>query len=71
MFIDKRVEVGNHSYDFHSNNHGRNGSKRNSGESEDTYKNIICCRHTKSPRQIYDKNRLCTDYIYIPFRCLQ
>ena len=41
MFIDKRVEVGNHSYDFHSNNHGRNGSKRNSGESEDTYKNIF------------------------------
>ena len=41
MFIDKRVEVGNHSYDFHSNNHGRNGSKRNSGESEDTYKHIF------------------------------
>ncbi|HBZ13760.1 MAG TPA: polysaccharide deacetylase [Clostridiales bacterium] len=41
MFIDKRVEVGNHSYDFHSNNQGRNGSKRNSGESEDTYRNIF------------------------------
>lgn len=41
MFINKRVDVGNHSYAFHSNTNGRNGSKRNNGESEDTYKQIF------------------------------
>ena len=37
MFLSNRVEVGNHSYDFHSTNRGRNGSKKNKNESMAQY----------------------------------
>ena len=41
MFLSSRIEIGNHSYDFHSNNNGRNGSKRNKGEDINTYKQVF------------------------------
>lgn len=41
MFIDKRVEVANHSYNFHSNTGSRNGSKKKKGEDLETYKNLF------------------------------
>lgn len=34
---NEHIEFANHSYDFHNNNAGRNGSKRNKGESKDSY----------------------------------
>ena len=67
MFIDKRVEVGNHSYDFHSNNHGRNGSKRNSGESEDTYKNIFVADTQKAQDRFMTKTGFAPIIYTYPF----
>ncbi|MCD8180126.1 MAG: polysaccharide deacetylase family protein [Firmicutes bacterium] len=41
MILSSRIEIGNHSYDFHSNANGRNGSKRNKSESLEEYKEIF------------------------------
>lgn len=41
MFLSSRVEVGNHSYDFHGKKNGREGSKRKRGESLDAYKQVF------------------------------
>lgn len=41
LFLNSRTEVGNHSYDFHSNDRGRNGANKKSGESSEQYKNIF------------------------------
>ncbi len=41
MFINSRVEVANHSYDFHSNSHGRNGAGKKRGESKSEYEQIF------------------------------
>lgn len=41
MYLSNRVEVGNHSYNFHSTDRGRNGSKRKKGESMDAYKQVF------------------------------
>lgn len=67
MFIDKRVEVGNHSYDFHSNNHGRNGSKRNSGESEDAYRNIFVDDTQKAQERFMTKTGFAPIIYTYPF----
>lgn len=67
MFIDKRVEVGNHSYDFHSNSQGRNGSKRNSGESEDTYRNIFVADTQKAQDRFMTKTGFAPIIYTYPF----
>ena len=41
LFLSNRTDVGNHSYNFHSNSNGRNGSKRNRGEDIEQYKNTF------------------------------
>lgn len=41
MFLSSRIEIANHSYDFHSNTNGRNGSKRNKNEDIETYKSVF------------------------------
>ncbi|MCH5210324.1 MAG: polysaccharide deacetylase family protein [Oscillospiraceae bacterium] len=41
MFLSKHIEIGNHSYDFHSTDNGRMGAGRNEGEDIDTYKQIF------------------------------
>ncbi|MCC8160663.1 MAG: polysaccharide deacetylase family protein [Oscillospiraceae bacterium] len=41
MLLSSRIEIGNHSYDFHSNTNGRNGSKKNKSESLEEYKRIF------------------------------
>ena len=41
MFLSNRTEVGNHSYNFHSNTNGRNGSKKKKWESAEDYKKIF------------------------------
>lgn len=55
MFISKRVDVGNHSYNFHSNTNGRNGSKRKYGESEDTYLDIFIADTRKAQDRFMEK----------------
>ena len=41
MFLSNRVEVGNHSYSFHSTDKGRNGSKKKKSESMTDYERIF------------------------------
>jgi peptidoglycan/xylan/chitin deacetylase (PgdA/CDA1 family) len=41
LAADENIDIGNHSYSFHSNNKGRNGSKRIKGESSDEYKKLF------------------------------
>ncbi len=41
MVKDERIDIGNHSYDLHSNTNGRNGVKRKKGESASDYKNFF------------------------------
>lgn len=41
MYLSNRVEVGNHSYGFHSTDRGRNGSMKNKSESMEEYKKIF------------------------------
>lgn len=41
LFLSNYTDVANHSYNFHSNNNGRNGSKRNSSESLEEYKTVF------------------------------
>lgn len=41
IFLSNYTEAANHSYNFHSNTNGRNGSKRNNNESIEEYKNIF------------------------------
>ena len=42
MFLSKHIEIGNHSYNFHSTDQGRMGSGRNEGESDEEYLSIFC-----------------------------
>lgn len=42
LFLSSNVDVGNHSYNFHTNTNGRNGSQRKKGESAEHYKQIFC-----------------------------
>lgn len=38
MYTSENCEIGNHSYNFHSNNNGRNGSKKKNHEPPEEYK---------------------------------
>lgn len=55
LFLSSRIEVGNHSYDFHSNDKGRNGAARNYGESAETYKNIFYADTKKAQERFLEK----------------
>ncbi len=41
LFLSPRIDVGNHSYNFHSMDNGRKGAGRNYGETDEEYKNIF------------------------------
>ncbi len=55
LFMNKRTDVGNHSYNFHSNTNGRNGSKRKNGEDLEQYKTIFCNDTIKAQEQCLSK----------------
>lgn len=55
MFLSNRVEVGNHSYDFHSTDKGRNGSMKNKNESMDEYKQIFVSDTEKAQNRFMTK----------------
>lgn len=55
LFLSERTDVGNHSYDFHSNTNGRNGSKRNSGEDIEKYKMIFSADTEKTQERCLTK----------------
>lgn len=55
MFLSNRVEVGNHSYNFHGNKNGREGSKRKRGESLDAYKQVFVSDTEKAQSRFMTK----------------
>ena len=55
MFLSNRVEVGNHSYDFHSTDKGRNGSKKKKNESMEEYKEIFISDTEKAQNRFMTK----------------
>lgn len=55
MFLSSRVEVGNHSYDFHGSKNGREGSKRRRGESLDAYKQVFVSDTEKAQNRFMTK----------------
>lgn len=63
MFLSSRIEIGNHSYDFHSNNNGRNGSKRNKGEDINAYKKVFYDDTKKAQDRFMTKTGF-SPYIY-------
>lgn len=61
------VEIQNHSYDMHKMNEGRNGSKKNKGESKEHYKNIFTNDTNKNQTLLKEKAGVtATTYTY-PF----
>lgn len=67
MFLDDRIEIANHSYDFHSNNKGRNGSKRKKGEGTEEYKQIFYNDTKKAQDRFLDKTGFCPVVYTYPF----
>ena len=63
MFLSNRIEIANHSYGFHSNNNGRNGSKRNKGEDINTYKKVFYDDTKKAQDRFMTKTGF-SPYIY-------
>ncbi len=63
LFLSSRIEVGNHSYDFHSNDKGRNGAMKKSGEDSESYKNIFRADTEKMQNRCMEKTGF-TPYIY-------
>lgn len=55
MFLSKQIEIGNHSYNFHSNTNGRNGSKRKYGEGENDYISIFSSDTQKAQNRFMEK----------------
>lgn len=55
MFLSNLVEVGNHSYDFHSTDKGRNGSKKKKNESMEEYKEIFISDTEKAQNRFMTK----------------
>lgn len=55
MFLSSRVEVGNHSYDFHGSKNGREGSKRKRDESLDAYKQVFVSDTEKAQNRFMTK----------------
>lgn len=55
MFLSNRVEVGNHSYEFHSTDKGRNGSKKKNDESMSEYKRIFVADTEKAQNRFMTK----------------
>lgn len=55
LFMNSRTDVGNHSYDFHSNTGERNGSKKKKGEDAEQYKAIFCNDTIKTQKRCLEK----------------
>lgn len=55
MYLSNRVEVGNHSYDFHSLDKGRKGAQKKWGESDEEYKRIFRADTEKAQNRFLSK----------------
>lgn len=63
MVNDERIDIGNHSYDLHSNTDGRNGVKRKKGEDEKEYKEFFCA-DTKKAQEKFLENTDFSPVVY-------
>lgn len=54
MYVSENCEIGNHSYDFHQNNHGRNGSMKRKGEDSDSYQKIFAADTEQMQNECYE-----------------
>lgn len=55
LFINSRTEVANHSYAFHSNENGRNGSKEKKGENDSEYELVFRADTKKAQERFMEK----------------
>ncbi len=67
MYLSNRVEVGNHSYDFHSVDKGRNGAQRKKGESKADYKRVFCADTEKAQNRFLSKTGFAPIIYTYPF----
>lgn len=67
MFLDSRTEVANHSYNFHSNTKGRNGSKRNKYEDKSSYREIFFSDTKKAQDRFMTKTGFAPTVYTYPF----
>lgn len=63
LIKNPHAEVANHSYGFHSHSNGRNGSKRNSGEDSNEYREIFR-KDTEKAQNCFISNTGFAPYIY-------
>lgn len=63
LLTDEHIELANHSYNFHSNDQGRNGSKKKDGESSSDYK-IAFSADTKKLQDEFIDNTGFAPFIY-------
>ncbi len=54
MYVSENCEIGNHSYNFHSNDGGRDGAKKRRGESPEEYKRIFAEDAEKFQEECYE-----------------
>lgn len=55
LFLSSRIEVGNHSYNFHSTDKGRKGAMKKNGENSAEYKNIFYADTEKAQERFLEK----------------
>ncbi len=67
MYLSNRVEVGNHSYDFHSVDKGRNGAQKKKGESDEEYKRVFCADTEKAQNRFLSKTGFAPIIYAYPF----
>ncbi len=67
MFLSSRTEVANHSYAFHSNTGGRNGSKRNKYEDKSSYGKIFRADTKKAQDRFLTKTGFAPTVYTYPF----
>ena len=67
MYLSNRVEVGNHSYDFHSVDKGRNGAQKKWGESDEEYKRIFYADTEKAQNRFLSKTGFAPVIYAYPF----
>lgn len=67
LFLSHRTDVGNHSYNFHSNTHGRNGAKRNKNEDLEQYKTLFYNDTAKTQKTCLSKTGFAPEIYTYPF----
>lgn len=67
MELSGYVEVQNHSYDMHTTDQGRNGTKKNSWESSDTYRSILTGDIMKCQNLLIERSGITPTAFTYPF----